>query len=66
MAKLWLSQLQSRVADACLQLHGGYGYMREYPISRAWADARVQQIYGGSNEVMKEIIARDLFGKPGA
>ena len=65
MAKLWLSQLQSRVADACLQLHGGYGYMREYPISRAWTDARVQQIYGGSNEVMKEIIARDLFGKRG-
>ena len=63
MAKLWLSQLQSRVADACLQLHGGYGYMVEYPISRAWTDARVQQIYGGSNEVMKEIIARDLFGK---
>ena len=63
MAKLWLSQLQSRVADACLQLHGGYGYMSEFPIARAWTDARVQQIYGGSNEVMKEIIARDLFGK---
>ena len=63
MAKLWLSQLQSRVADACLQFHGGYGYMVEYPISRAWTDARVQQIYGGSNEMMKVIIARDLFGK---
>ena len=63
MAKLWLSQLQSRVADACLQLHGGYGYMAEFPISRAWTDARVQQIYGGSNEVMKEIIARGMFGK---
>jgi alkylation response protein AidB-like acyl-CoA dehydrogenase len=63
MAKLWLSQLQSRVADACLQLHGGYGYMTEFPISRAWTDARVQQIYGGSNEVMKEIIARGMFGK---
>ena len=63
MAKLWISQLQSRVADACLQLHGGYGYMAEFPISRAWTDARVQQIYGGSNEVMKEIIARDIFGK---
>ena len=63
MAKLWLSQLQSRVADACLQFHGGYGYMLEYPISRAWTDARVQQIYGGSNEMMKVIIARDLFGK---
>ena len=63
MAKLWISQLQSRVADACLQLHGGYGYMAEFPISRAWTDARVQQIYGGSNEVMKEIIAREMFGK---
>ena len=63
MAKLWLSQLQSRVADACLQLHGGYGYMTEFPIARAWTDARVQQIYGGSNEVMKEIIARGMFGK---
>ena len=63
MAKLWISQLQSRVADECLQLHGGYGYMAEFPISRAWTDARVQQIYGGSNEVMKEIIAREMFGK---
>jgi len=61
MAKYWLSDMQNRVIDACLQLHGGYGYMREYPIARAWADARVQRIYGGANEIMKEIIARKLF-----
>ena len=61
MAKYWLTDLQNRVMDACLQLHGGYGYMREYPIARAWADARVQRIYGGANEIMKEIIARRLF-----
>jgi hypothetical protein len=53
--------MQNRVIDACLQLHGGYGYMREYLIARAWADARVQRIYGGANEIMKEIIARKLF-----
>jgi acyl-CoA dehydrogenase len=63
MAKYWLSDMQNRVIDACLQLHGGYGYMREYPIARAWADARVQRIYGGANEIMKEIIARKLFEK---
>jgi acyl-CoA dehydrogenase len=61
MAKYWLTDLQNRVIDACLQLHGGYGYMREFPIARAWADARVQRIYGGANEIMKEIIARRLF-----
>ena len=61
MAKYWLSDMQNRVIDACLQLHGGYGYMWEYPIARAWADARVQRIYGGANEIMKEIIARKLF-----
>ncbi len=61
MAKYWLSDMQNRVIDACLQLHGGYGYMREYPIARAWVDARVQRIYGGANEIMKEIIARKLF-----
>ncbi|HSD54562.1 MAG TPA: acyl-CoA dehydrogenase family protein [Burkholderiales bacterium] len=61
MAKYWLSDMQNQVIDACLQLHGGYGYMREYPIARAWADARVQRIYGGANEIMKEIIARKLF-----
>jgi len=61
MAKYRLTDMQNRVIDACLQLHGGYGYMREYPIARAWADARVQRIYGGANEIMKEIIARRLF-----
>ena len=62
-AKLSCTELQFRVADECLQLFGGYGYMMEYPISRAFADARVQRIYGGTSEVMKEIIARDILGK---
>ena len=52
--------VQGRVVDTCLQLHGGYGFMWEYPIARAWADARVQRIYAGTNEIMKEIIARSL------
>ena len=60
MAKAETSELQFRTLDACVQLHGGYGYMREYPIARAWADARVQRIYGGSNEIMREIIGRTL------
>ncbi len=60
MAKWWVTDLQSRVADGCLQLFGGYGYMKEYPISRLYVDARVQRIYGGANEVLKEIIARSL------
>lgn len=59
-AKWWCSDLQFRVMDRCLQLHGGYGYMEEYPIARAWRDARVQRIYGGTNEIMKEIIGRSL------
>ncbi|MCQ4129029.1 acyl-CoA dehydrogenase family protein [Rhodococcus erythropolis] len=59
-AKWWLSDLQQNVVDRCLQLHGGYGYMLEYPIARAYADARIQPIYGGTNEIMKEIIGRDL------
>ncbi|WP_375504236.1 acyl-CoA dehydrogenase family protein [uncultured Jatrophihabitans sp.] len=59
-AKYWCSELQMRVADRCLQLHGGYGYMREYPVSRAFVDARIQTIYGGTTEIMKEIIGRDL------
>ena len=59
-AKWWCSDLENRVADRCLQLHGGYGYMEEYPIARAWRDARVQRIYGGTNEIMKEIIGRSL------
>ena len=60
IAKLTASELQCRVLDECLQLHGGYGYMREYPIARAWADARVQRIYGGTSEIMKELISRTL------
>ncbi|MEO0596576.1 MAG: acyl-CoA dehydrogenase family protein [Chloroflexota bacterium] len=60
MAKYWATDLQQRVVDQCLQLHGGYGYMMEYPISRAWMDARVQSIYGGTNEIMKEIIGRSM------
>jgi alkylation response protein AidB-like acyl-CoA dehydrogenase len=60
MAKYWTTELQGKVTDDCLQLHGGYGYMWEYPIARAWVDARVQRIYGGTNEIMKEIIARTL------
>jgi len=60
MAKWWATDLQGRVVDACVQLHGGYGYMDEYPISRAFTDARVTRIYGGTNEIMKEIIGRSL------
>ena len=60
MAKYWCSDLQCQVMDACLQLHGGYGYMWEYPITRAFADARVQRIYGGTNEIMKEVISRGM------
>ena len=60
MAKLWLSDTQCRVLDDCVQLFGGYGYMEEYPIARMYADARVQKIYGGANEIMKEIIARTM------
>ncbi len=60
MLKYWSTDMQCRVLDECVQLHGGYGYMWEYPIARAWADARVQRIYAGTNEIMKEIIARAL------
>ena len=60
MAKWWTTQMQCDVVDECLQLHGGYGYMLEYPICEMYADARVQKIYGGANEIMKEIIARSL------
>ena len=59
-AKFWASDLQGKVIDQCLQLHGGYGYMLEYPIARAFIDARAQRIYGGTNEIMKELIARTL------
>lgn len=60
MAKYWCSDLQCKVMDECLQLHGGYGFMWEYPITRAYADARVQRIYGGTNEIMKEVITRAM------
>ena len=61
--KLHTTELFSRVADACLQLFGGYGYMAEYPISRFWTDARVLRIYGGTSEIMKELVARSLLGR---
>lgn len=61
MAKWWATELQKRVADRCLQLHGGYGYMTEYPVARAFADGRVQTIYGGTTEIMKEIVGRALL-----
>ena len=60
MAKLATQRASFDVMDACLQLHGGYGYMWEFPIARAYVDARVQRIYGGTNEIMKEVIARGL------
>ena len=60
MAKWWCTELQGRVVDRCLQLHGGYGYMLEYPIARAYADARITRIYGGTTEIMKEIVGRSL------
>ena len=60
MSKYWVSDLQCKIIDECLQLHGGYGYMDEYPIGQMYADARVQRIYGGANEVMKMLIARTL------
>jgi len=60
MAKYWCSDLQCKVMDECVQLFGGYGYMWEYPITRAYADARVQRIYGGTNEIMKEVISRSM------
>jgi len=60
MAKYWCTELMGRSLDQCLQLHGGYGYIWEYPIARAWADARVHRIYGGSNEIMRELVARKL------
>ena len=61
MAKLHCTDLQCKVLDECVQLHGGYGYMWEYPVARGWADARVQRIYGGTNEVMKLVIGRDVL-----
>lgn len=63
MVKLSTTELQGKVADECLQLFGGYGFMMEYPIARAFADARVQRIYGGTSEIMKEVIARSILGR---
>ncbi|GGF57502.1 putative acyl-CoA dehydrogenase [Marmoricola endophyticus] len=60
MGKWWTTELQKRVADTCLQLHGGYGYMAEYPISKAYLDTRIQTIYGGTTEIMKEIVGRGM------
>jgi len=60
MCKYWLSEMQGRVLDECLQLHGGYGFMQEYAIGEMWTDARVQRIYGGTNEIMRELISRKL------
>ncbi len=62
-AKLWATELQGRVIDAGVQFHGGYGYMMEYPVAKAFIDARIQRIYGGTNEIMKEIIHRDLLSQ---
>jgi alkylation response protein AidB-like acyl-CoA dehydrogenase len=60
MAKWWTTELTCKVADAGLQLHGGYGYTTEYPISKAWVDARITKIYAGTNEIMKELIGRGM------
>ncbi|MGG7099861.1 acyl-CoA dehydrogenase family protein [Rhodococcus sp. 24CO] len=62
-AKYWLSDMHNKIVDRCLQLHGGYGYMLEYPIAKAYADARILPIYGGTNEIMKEIIGRDIAAR---
>nr|WP_240433561.1 acyl-CoA dehydrogenase family protein [Solimonas sp. K1W22B-7] len=59
-AKYWCSDMMNKVIDECVQLHGGYGYMMEYPVARAWVDARVMRIFGGTNEIMKELISRSL------
>lgn len=66
MAKLWLSEMQFRITDACLQLFGGYGYMEEYPIARMWAAARVHRIYAGTNEIMREMIGRHIRARADA
>ena len=63
-AKWWTTELQGRALDRCLQLHGGYGFMNEYPVARAYADARVTRIYGGTTEIMKEVVGRDLGCEP--
>ena len=60
MLKWWSAEIQNDVLDHCVQLHGGYGFMNEYRVARAWRDARISKIWGGSNEIMKELIGRDL------
>ena len=61
MGKYWVSEMLNRVVGRCVQLHGGYGYMEEYPIARAYRDVRVQTIFAGTNEIMKEIISRSVL-----
>jgi acyl-CoA dehydrogenase len=60
MAKFWITDMAQRVADGCLQLHGGYGYCEEYPVARAWRDIRVMSIFAGTNEIMKTIVAKTM------
>ena len=60
MAKWWITDVQQQVMDECVQLHGGYGYMNDYLVCRMFADSRVQRIYGGTNEIMKELISRSI------
>jgi len=60
MAKWWTTEMLKTVVDRCVQLHGGYGYMNEYPIAKAYQDVRIQTIFGGTTEIMKEIIGRGL------
>jgi acyl-CoA dehydrogenase len=64
MAKYWITDLQNKIIDECLQLHGGYGYINEYPIARMYRDARISRIFGGANEIMKMVIARSFTPKP--
>jgi acyl-CoA dehydrogenase len=66
MAKYWITDTQNQVLDDCLQLHGGYGFMQEYAVAEMWTDARVQRIYGGTNEIMKELIARSFVDRKSA
>ena len=66
MAKWWCTELQGRAVDTAVQLHGGYGYMTEYAVGRAYVDARITRIYGGTTEIMKEIIGRDIIKRSGA
>ncbi|HAM25428.1 MAG TPA: acyl-CoA dehydrogenase, partial [Microbacteriaceae bacterium] len=61
--KVAASEMSNRVVDRCLQMHGGYGYMMEYPVARAYADLRIQRIYGGASEVLRDLIGRDLVGR---